>query len=132
MNLTGQTVYVKGQKRKTRNRVSASPLPAAYAELLDLARKKGSDKQFRLWISHQPSCVSGLFSEWMDGVGRCEAAHVRRTWLGSGTGKKGDYSAVPLTRQEHADQHQHGESSVADKEWFEAQAKKYLIAWLSS
>jgi hypothetical protein len=45
-------------------------------ELLVLARLRGTDKQYRRWISHQPSCISGHFSGWVDGVGRCEAAHV--------------------------------------------------------
>ncbi|QEL14766.1 hypothetical protein [Limnoglobus roseus] len=129
MNLTGQPVYAKHRKRKPRDRQPTASLPETFAELQQLARQKGTDKQYRHWISHQPSCVSGRFSEWVDGVGRCEAAHVRRTWLGSGTGKKGDYCCIPLTRSEHAAQHQHGEH---DKEWYEVQAAKYLRRWLAS
>ena len=100
-------------------------------DILTLARKKGTDKQYRRWISHQPSCVSGMFSEWVDGIGRTEAAHVRRAGQ-SGTGYKAEYSCVPLTRQEHADQHQHGESYFGGKEFFDAQRLKYLIRWIAS
>lgn len=99
--------------------------------LLDRARAKGTDKQYRRWISHQTSCVSGRFSEWVDGVGRCEAAHVRRAGR-SGTGFKAEYSCVPLTRTEHAAQHQHGESALATKDWWDAQVVKYLRLWLAS
>lgn len=101
-------------------------------ELSTLARRKGTDKQFRRWVSFQPSCISNRYSEWVDGIGRCEAAHVRRTWMGSGTGKKGEFCCVPLTREEHQNQHQYGEDYYAPKEWWERQAMKYLRLWLNT
>lgn len=104
----------------------------SFNELHLLAREKGTDQAFRRWVSFQPSCISGQYSEWVDGFGRCEAAHVRRTWMGSGTGKKGDFCCVPLTRAEHNAQHQHGETHFAPKEWWENQALKYLKLWLVS
>ena len=100
-------------------------------ELLERARARGTDKQYRYWISHQPSCISGQFSEWVDGVGRCEAAHVRRAGR-SGTGFKAEYSCVPLTRREHAAQHQHGETALASKEWWDRMVVKYLEVWIAS
>jgi hypothetical protein len=99
--------------------------------LLELAAACGSDKSYRRWVSFQPSCISGHFSEWVDGIGRCEAAHVRRAGR-SGTGYKAPYSCVPLTRQEHSDQHQHGETYLAPKEWWDAQVVKYLRLWIDS
>ena len=131
MNLTGQPVYSKQKNRRSRVRTPKSIPTGSIVELHALARKKGTDKQFRHWISHQPSCISGRFSEWVDGTGRCEAAHVRRAGR-SGTGYKAEYSCVPLTRQEHARQHQHGESDLAPKEWWDAQMLKYLRMWISS
>lgn len=101
------------------------------SDLLDLCRAKGTDKRYRLWISHQPSCISGHYSEWVEGVGRTEAAHVRRAGK-SGTGFKAEYSCVPLLRTEHQTQHQHGESSLASKEWWDDQVVKYRELWLQS
>jgi hypothetical protein len=69
---------------------------------------RGSDPEFREWCRTQPSCISGRFSEWHDGRGYCDAAHVRRAGE-SGTGFKAAYACVRLTRAEHSEQHQHGE-----------------------
>jgi len=101
-------------------------------ELIELAKAKGTDKAYRRWVNLQPSCISGKYSEWHDGIGYCEGAHVNRIKWGSGRGKKADYSAVPLTREEHRLQHQHGEEYFASKDWWEAQALKYLAMWVKS
>ncbi len=100
-------------------------------DLLAAAQAKGTDKAYRRWISFQPSCISGRFSEWVDGVGRCEAAHVRRAGK-SGIGFKAEYSCVPLTRSEHAAQHQHGETALASKDWWDDQVVKHLKRWIES
>ena len=101
------------------------------AELLAQARRKGTDKQFREWIQRQPSAISGRFSEYVDGEGRCLAAHVRRAAT-SGTGYKAPYSCIPLTRAEHDLQHQQGESALRPKAWWDQQAEQYLRRWLAS
>lgn len=97
-----------------------------------------TDKDFQAWVRRQPSCISGCFSEWVDGEGRCEFAHVRRVARGSGVGIKPAFSGVPLTHAEHAMQHQHGEAYVlaangivADDAaaWFEAKADEYWERW---
>ena len=67
-----------------------------------------SDADFRKWIQKQPSCLSGGFSEYVDGDGRCLAAHVRRAGK-SGTAYKEEYACIPLFRAEHDLQHQQGE-----------------------
>lgn len=100
-------------------------------DLLEQCQASGTDKQYRAFIQRQPSCISGRYSEWVDGEGRCEAAHVRRAGK-SGTAFKSPYSCVPLTRQEHADQHQHGETSLAPKDWWDAQVIKYRKLWVQS
>lgn len=88
----------------------------------------GSDKQFREWIQRQPSAISNEFSEYINGEGRCEAAHVRRSGE-AGTSYKPPYACIPLTHDEHQEQHQHGETALKPREWFEKARSKYLIAW---
>ena len=98
-----------------------------------------TDKDFQAWVRRQPSCVSGCFSEWQDGEGRCEFAHVRRVARGSGVGIKPPFSGVPLTHKEHAMQHRRGEAYVLAANgivtddaaaWFARMANQYLEAWL--
>lgn len=67
-----------------------------------------SDSEFREWIRNQPSALTGKYSEYVHGEGRCLACHVRRAGK-SGTGYKAEYSCVPLTREEHDVQHRKGE-----------------------
>ena len=97
-----------------------------------------TDKDFQAWVRRQPSCVSGCFSEWQDGEGRCEFAHVRRVARGSGVGIKPPFSGVPLTHKEHAMQHRRGEAYVLAANgivtddaaaWFEAKADEYWERW---
>lgn len=103
-----------------------------YLALLPLAQAKGSDKKFRLWVNDQRSCISGRWSEWVNGQGKCIAAHYRSVGWGSGTGKKGDYCCVPLTREEHDTQHAEGYEYYAPIEWWQKQVVKYLKMWIAS
>jgi len=110
-----------------------------------MTRKKTDDEAYREWIRRQPSCISGRFSEWVDGEGRCIAAHVRRAAT-SGTAFKASFSCVPLTNAEHLVQHQKGEAACLDeffggvgsytaeraKEWFDEQTAKYRERWEAS
>lgn len=114
-------------------------------QLLIQARAKGTDKQYREYIQHQPSCISGEFSEWVNGEGRCIAAHVRRAGE-SGVGCKAEYACVPLTQAEHDLQHQCGERASIEvtnnychwvtpkeaKAWFDEQRVRYLKMWIAS
>jgi hypothetical protein len=77
---------------------------------------------------------------------KCEAAHVRRAGE-SGTGYKAEYSIVPMCRNDHSLQHDHGETAAyqaADqpiggcntaeikqlaKEWFNKKRIEYLVKW---
>jgi len=97
-----------------------------------------SDKAFQAWVRRQPSCISGRYSEWVNGEGRCEFAHVRRAAT-SGIGYKPQYSGVPLTREEHRLQHEKGEAYVLAAfgiitddaaAWFESKAEEYRIRWM--
>jgi hypothetical protein len=142
MNLTGQPVYAKGQKRKARSR-PPSPASSGNSELEQLARKKGTDKQFRDWIQSQPSCLTGQFSEWTEKGWRNPACHVRRAGE-SGTGHKAEYACIPMTHAEHRIQHQRGEILVLmaylgkewdrekAREWFDRKRIDYLQRWLTS
>lgn len=105
-----------------------------------------SDKKFLAYISTLPSCISGRFSQYLEsGEGRNIACHVRRA-SNSGTGYKPEFSAVPMTDEEHQWQHRSGELSVilrfgqgrtgildctveGAKNWFEEKAKLYLEMW---
>jgi hypothetical protein len=105
-----------------------------------------TDKKFREWVRRQPSCLSGRFSEYVNGEGRNLACHVRRAAT-SGISYKPPYSCVPMTDEEHRYQHQHGElacllrymnqpisvpqfRTVAfAKEWFVEQAERYRKLW---
>ena len=89
---------------------------------------------------------SGTFLvAYVDGVGRCEAAHVRRAGR-SGTGYQAEYSRVPLTRSEHAVQHQRGkfdclstfattfqpQTNLDAKAWFDRKRIESLRRWIAS
>lgn len=103
----------------------------------------GTDDEFRAWIQRQKSCIIGNYSEFVDGEGRCEAAHVRRS-SESGTGYKAEYACVPLTHEEHQIQHNQGELACLRtigggqwlddpeqkaKEWFDKKRIEYVSQW---
>lgn len=88
----------------------------------------GTDDAYRAWVQKQPSAFSGGFSEYVDGEGRCIAAHVRRAGE-SGTGYKAPYACVPITNDEHQRQHKEGESALGGKEWFDKMRAKYVAEW---
>ncbi len=90
----------------------------------------GSDDEFRAWVQRQPSAYSGEFSEYVDGEGRCIAAHVRRAGE-SGIGYKAPYACIPLTDKEHRQQHQHGEGDINNPEWFDRMRARYVQEWAS-
>ena len=98
--------------------------------LIEKAIRRGSDNEYQKWVRLWPSCLSGAYSEVVEGVGKCEFAHVRRA-SNSGTAYKPEYSGIPLTHDEHALQHQKGESVFCPPEWYEAQAQKYLTMWIN-
>lgn len=92
-------------------------------------RAVGTDEEFIAWIQLQPSAYSKDFSEWVDGEGRCVAAHVRRA-NDSGTAYKAPYSVIPLKQnEEHMLQHEQGESALGGKEWFGRQRIQYVSRW---
>lgn len=101
-----------------------------------------TDTDFRKWINTLPSCISGNYSEYVDGIGYNPACHVRRAKT-SGTAYKAEYSCVPMTHAEHFTQHAHGEAQClrdylggewtreSAAEWFDKQAMRYRDAWMS-
>lgn len=97
-------------------------------------RALGADDEFRAWVQRQPSAWSGEFSEYVNGEGRCEAAHVSRIEYGRGIGHKPEYACIPLTHKEHALHHAKGESvfSIKDtngRQWMEKMRIKYVEQW---
>lgn len=119
--------------------------------LVEFARAVGPDTEYHAWIQRQPSCVSKKFSEYVNGEGRCIAAHVRRA-SDAGTAFKPEYHQIPLTDEEHQIQHSAGEvglllrcagigsqmhriaassnSLQAAKEWFYEKAFFYRRRWV--
>ncbi|WP_020474217.1 hypothetical protein [Zavarzinella formosa] len=99
-----------------------------------------TDKAYRVWVQTLPSCISGQYSEWVHAEGRNLACHVRRAGK-SGTAYKAEYSCVPMTREEHDYQHQHGEAAClrrflggewtveTAKAWFDEQVVRYREEW---
>lgn len=90
----------------------------------------GTDKDYLEWVKRQKSAISGEFSEYHDdGEAFCIPAHVRRVEHGSGTAIKPPYSAIPLTRAEHDQAHQHGDTNLRPDEWWDKMRIKYVSKW---
>lgn len=91
----------------------------------------GTPEEYAAWVQRQPSAYSGKFSEYVNGEGRCVAAHVRRVADGAGAAIKNDYAVIPLTNEEHAMQHQRGESALGGKAWCDQQRARHLSRWMA-
>lgn len=89
----------------------------------------GTDDEYLEWVRTQPSAIDGSFSEYVDSVGRCEAAHFKDVGRGSGMGYKPEYSAIPLTHTQHHHQHLAGYEGVGGKEWFDRQVSLHVAKW---
>lgn len=123
MNICKRPPYQKGQKRSRAR-----------------SQDERDDAAFLEWLRTQPSCLSGQFSEFVNGQGRNVAAHVRRA-ANAGVAIKPLFSAVPLTDEEHKIQHQHGEHGLLNRvrpevwdrksaaRWFDEQVKLHLVRW---
>lgn len=95
MNLTSQKPYEKHTKRK---------------------RKVENDDKYLQWLRTQRSAYS---KRWPT-----VAAHYR-TANNSGIGIKPPFSAIPLTKAEHDEQHRIGTFKFAQRSWWEAMVMKY-------
>lgn len=82
-----------------------------------------TDDAFLAWLRTQPCAHCGR-------AGETQAAHVRRLANGAGIGIKPPYSAIPLCGEHHQAQHQHGESVLGGKEWFDRQRGRHLAEFL--
>lgn len=96
------------------------------------------EQNFLAWIRTQKSCITGRYSEYVNGDGMCIAAHVRRA-NNSGVGMKPSLNAIPLTNDEHMHQHHYGEADCLTvfkspyqnwqpneaKAWFDREAEFY-------
>lgn len=102
-------------------------------DLLTLARQRGTDRQYLDWLRTQPSALDGTWSAWNMDIGRWEnvPAHYR-TAANSGTGTKPEYSAIPLTREQHDLQHRIGTFAFMPRDWWEEQCELHLNRWIDS
>ena len=101
-------------------------------ELAHWASEFGTDEEFRLWVSHQPSCLSGAFSEYHQGVGRNVACHIRTVAGGAGSAIKPPFSCVPMTDAEHRLTHAHGNGYFHPPEWWQDQVEGHLQRWIET
>lgn len=102
-------------------------------DLLERARAAGTDNEFLEFLRSQKSAVSGEWGTWNMGlgIGRCQACHYR-TANNSGIGTKPEYSAIPLTYDEHRNQHDIGQYNFKPRDWWESQVEHYLNKWIES
>ena len=87
------------------------------------------DKLFRAWIQKQRCAICQKFAEWINGDGRCHAAHYN-TAANAGKGTKALFSCVPLCAECHFRQHQKGILALKPKEWWALTAQQYLNQWV--
>ena len=102
---------------------------SGFCDRIEVMQALGGDKAFLAWIRTQEKCVARSF-EHANPANNCAgdivAAHVRRIAKGAGTGKKPEYSAVPMCDFHHTIQRQQGESAVGGKEHLDKESAKYL------
>lgn len=136
MMIAAKATVVQGTEHEALEKPKKGP-HGEYAKALKLSgffrcpsvwKVLGTDKQFREWVQRQPSAFSGQYSEYVNGEGRCIAAHVRRAGE-SGTGHKAEYACIPLTNDEHQKQHQHGESALMPKGWWDQKRVEFVEQW---
>lgn len=129
MNLTKSPVYAKGTKRK---RVPKAISPRSHLEgLVARARAKGPERRYLDWLRDQPSALgTGYDFDW-DVGSVCTPAHWR-TAKHAGTATKPEFLAIPLRDAEHKLAHQHGDSTIGDRDWWQSQCERHLRLWLVS
>lgn len=91
----------------------------------DVWRAVGTDTEFLDWLKTQ-ACAARKHAGC---AGQVVPAHVRRVANGAGTAHKPPYSAIALCDSHHRIQHQHGESALGGKEWFDRQRIEHLQRW---
>ena len=99
--------------------------------LLERARAKGTDKEFQSYVRQWPSVLTKDYKEYLNGDGRSVFAHVRSVGAGSGMAHKPEYSGVPLTQAQHAQQHQIGYEHYNPVEWWQGQVVDMLCKWVN-
>jgi hypothetical protein len=73
----------------------------------------GTEELFRGWARQQPCAVCGGGDYDQDtGKRQCQFAHINRVELGHGTAIKSPWMGIPLCREHHQTQHDHGESAI--------------------
>lgn len=92
----------------------------------DVWRSIGSDSDYQAWCRKQPCAYCKSIGNEKNSI---EYAHVRRIADGAGTGIKPDYSGIPLCRDHHSNQHQHGESAIGGKEQVDKMKIEHLQRW---
>ena len=108
---------------------------SSFLRRAEVAQVLGSDDLFQKWVRQKPCVVSGAETE-------IEFSHVRRLNRGAGMGIKPRFSGVPMHRDIHRNQHQHGEHEMLKKylgqaslrqedakQRLEDKSSRYLMEW---
>lgn len=84
----------------------------------------GTDAEFLAWLRGRPCCCR----DYPHG-GDVVAAHVRRVSEGAGVGIKPPYCAIPLCDRHHRLSHQHGDSEIGNRDWWDRQRIEHVQQW---
>lgn len=92
-------------------------------------RAVGTDEELHDWTVARPCCVCGGkdYDETAP-EGKCHPHHVRRA-AECGTSYKAEYIFVPLCQEHHNQLHQHGESTLGGKEFFDKARVENVSEW---
>lgn len=90
-------------------------------------RKKDNDDEYCAWLRKQKSAYSHRVAH----RGRTIVAAHYRTAKNSGVGIKPLFSAIPLTNEEHLEQHRVGQFKFASRAWWEAQVSMYQQLYIA-
>lgn len=116
-------------KRRKRNR---EPEDTELGRLIAQAREKGKERDYLDWLKTQPSALDWAFGYWdmATGQGYNDPAHWRTSRY-AGWAQKPEWLAVPLTQPQHRQAHQHGDSTIGDRDWWEQACIDHLKRWIA-
>jgi len=124
-----QTAFAEPETKKTKGehgQFARWLVQSGFFRRPDVWKFLGSDDLFLEWLKTQDCCADQQDDRH---DGDVVPAHVRRIADGAGTSIKPEYSAIPLCNKHHLQQHQHGESHLGGKEWFDRQRIVWIEKW---
>jgi len=109
---TGSTHLETPKNGKPYGKQAKALILSGFFKHLSVWQEIAPEPEYFEWVWRQKSCISGAYSYGSDKYpdGYCVQAHILKVEQGSGKGIKPPYFVVPLTVDEHNEQHQHGYS----------------------